>query len=98
MGVGGPGFVLSTVSSYFSRPMCASLAEPPLYLVYVKSVYVRCVSVCLNVCLPFCLSSHMVYVLLSVHLYALCACLLCVCVHVLALGRRYSTHTDDGDH
>lgn len=89
MGGGGVlGFVLSSVPSYFSSPLCASLAELPLYLVCVKSVYVRCVSVCLSVCLPFWLSAHMVYVLLSVHLYALCACLLCVCVDVLALGRR----------
>lgn len=103
MGVGGPGFMLSNVWSYFSCPLCASLAEPPLYLVCVKSVYVRCVSVCVSVCLPFCLSAHMVYVLLSVHLCALCfvACVpVCVreCVRVLALGRSNSTHTDDGDH
>lgn len=86
MGVGGPGFVLSNVWSYFSCPLCASLAEPPLYLVCVKSVYVRCVSVCVSVCLPFCLSAHMVYVLLSVHLCALCF-VVCVPVCVRACVR-----------
>lgn len=91
MGVGGPGSVLSSVSSYFSSPLCASLAELPLYLVRVKSVYVRCVSVCLNVCLPLRLSAHMVYVLLSVHFLCF-VCVLTVCVRARACSWQEIQH------
>lgn len=53
-GGGGPGF--SWLVFYFCSPLWTSLAEQPLSLVCVKSVYVRCLSVCLNaVCLFVCL-------------------------------------------
>lgn len=83
MWVGGPGCVLP---SYFFSPLCASLA-----------VYVRCVSVseCLSAFLFVCTYGLCV---------GLCSFICFVCVFVVCVResactwRRYSAHTDDGDH
>lgn len=81
--VEGPGFVLSSVWSYFSNPLCASLAELPLYLLCVKSVYVRCVSVCL----PLFVCLHIWFMCWSLLIDMLCVHPWCVYVHVFVRAR-----------
>lgn len=81
--VEGPGFVLSSVWSYFSNPLCASLAELPLYLLCVKSVYVRCVSVCL----PLFVCLHIWFMCWSLLIDMLCVHPWCVYVRVFVRAR-----------